>query len=191
MLEYEKKMLLTEEEYFNFLHLIGKEKPRFIQTNYYYDTDDLKMNMQGITCRIREKNGKYEATIKSHKQGNKDCSIEKTKEVLNKYDTSLFAGLHLKLQGDLTTERVIIYSDGTCEVVLDKNTYLGVEDYELEAEYLPEYEDRVTKLIYDYINLLCSCKQLMQNFSRRSSKSKSERFFERKQAICNMTHDKK
>lgn len=184
MLEYEKKMLLTEEEYFKFLHLIGKEKPRFIQTNYYYDTDDLKMNMQGITCRIREKNGKYEATIKSHKQGNKDCSIEKTKEVLNKYDDSLFSGMHLKLQGSLTTERVTVYSDNRCEVALDKNTYLDMTDYEMEVEYLPEHEEYATNLMYRYMSLLYPLKLFVLIFPQRVSMSKSERFFERKQNQC-------
>ena len=66
MLEYEKKMLLTEEEYFKFLHLIGKEKPRFIQTNYYYDTvnNDLKTNNYSLRIRHIENLNKYIITLK-------------------------------------------------------------------------------------------------------------------------------
>lgn len=140
----------------------------------------LKMNMQGITCRIREKNGKYKATIKAHKQGNKECSIEKTKEVLDKYDDSLFSGMHLKLQGSLRTERVILYSDDKCEAVLDKNIYLGMTDYELEVEYLPEHEEQATILIDFYMSLLYPLKQWSCILSQRVSKCKSERFFEHK-----------
>ena len=183
MLEYEKKILLTAEEYFTLLRLKDKKQSPTIQTNYYYDTDDLKMNLQGITCRIREKNGKYKATIKAHKQANKECSIEKTKDALNKYDDSLFSGMHLKLQGSLTTERVILYSDNGCEVVLDKNMYLGMTDYELEVEYLPEYEEHASKLIYRHISFLYPLKLCMLILSQRVSKSKSERFFEYKQKL--------
>lgn len=183
MLEYEKKIPLTEGEYCKLMKLEGEGKLRFTQTNYYYDADDLKMNMQGITCRIREKNGKYKATIKAHKQENKECSIEKTKEALNKYDDSLFSGMHLRLQGSLITERVLLYSNNGCEVVLDKNTYLGMTDYELEVEYLPEYEDHATELIYRYISFLYPLKLCMLILSQRVSMSKSERFFERKQKL--------
>lgn len=183
MLEYEKKILLTAEEYFTLLRLKDKKQSPTIQTNYYYDSDDYKMNMQGITCRVREKDKKYKATIKAHKQANKECSIEKTKDALSEHDDRLFSGMHLKLQGSLTTERIILYSNNGCEVVLDKNTYLGMTDYELEVEYLPEYEDHATELIYRYISFLYPLKLCMLILSQRVSKSKSERFFERKQKL--------
>lgn len=183
MLEYEKKIFLTEDEYLNLLRLGCGKKLTTIQTNYYYDSDDYKMNMQGITCRIREKGGKYKATIKAHKQSNKECSIEKTKDALNEYDDRLFSGMHLKLQGSLTTERAILYSDNECEVVLDKNTYLGMTDYELEVEYLPGFEEYATELIYRYINIMYPLKICMLILPQRVSKSKSERFFERKQKL--------
>ncbi len=184
MLEYEKKISLTEEEYYKLLRLMDEKKTKIMQTNYYYDSDDLKMNTQGITCRIREKNGKYEATIKAHNQTNKECSIEKTKETLNEYDDTLFAGLHLKLQGSLITERVVLYSDSKCELVLDKNVYLGMTDYEMEVEYSPEYENETINLIYRYMLLLYPTKVCIFILFHRVSKSKSERFFERKQQLA-------
>ncbi len=185
MLEYEKKVLLTEEKYLKLSQVIGEGKPKIIQTNYYYDSDDLKMNTLGITCRIREKNGKYKATIKAHKQTNMACSIEKSKEVIDQYDDSLFSGMHLELQGKLMTERIILFSDGRCEVVLDKNTYLGITDYEMEVEYLPEYEKCAINLIYQYMSILYPLKPLMNILSHKVSKSKSERFFEHKQQLQN------
>ena len=160
MLEYEKKISLSENEYLRIFHLIGKTKTNYRQVNYYFDSNDFKMNSQGITCRIREKDGKYKATIKAHKQTNRECSIEKTREVLNQYDDSLFSGMHLELQGKLTTERTILFSDGRCEVVLDKNTYLGITDYEMEVEYLPEYENCAMNLIYQYMSILYPIKSL-------------------------------
>lgn len=180
MLEYEKKISLTEDEYLKILHLTGEGKLKLIQKNYYYDSDDLKMNAQGITCRIREKNGKYKATIKAHKQANEECSIEKTKEALNQYDDSLFSALHLKLQGSLITERVIIFSDDRCEVDLDKNIYLGITDYEMEVEYSPKYEEYAKNLIYQYMNKIYPLKPWTHILSRNISKSKSQRFFEQK-----------
>ena len=57
MLEFEKKVLLSEPEY-RFLkenrYRAGKTA---VQVNHYYDTDDFALSRQGITCRIREKNG--------------------------------------------------------------------------------------------------------------------------------------
>lgn len=185
MLEYEKKISLSENEYLRIFHLIGKRKTNYRQVNYYFDSNDFKMNSQGITCRIREKDGKYKATIKAHKQTNRECSIEKTREVLNQYDDSLFSGMHLELQGELTTERTILFSDGRCEVALDKNTYLGITDYEMEVEYIPEYENCAMNLIYQYMSILYPIKPLLHIISRRVSKSKSERFFEQKQQLQN------
>ena len=62
MMEFEKKILLTEEEYQAVLKQRSREGRRhrrehYVQKNHYYDTEDLSMNRQGITCRIREKGG--------------------------------------------------------------------------------------------------------------------------------------
>ena len=55
MLEHEKKIMLTEDEYLSILMLMCKYAPMQTQTNYYFDNDDLLMNEKGITCRIRAK----------------------------------------------------------------------------------------------------------------------------------------
>ena len=64
MLEYEKKIPLTFKEYQILIALFNDNIKSVIQRNYYYDTDDFSMNKQGITYRIREKDGTYTATGK-------------------------------------------------------------------------------------------------------------------------------
>ena len=59
MIELEKKLLLTKEEFNSLLLYFGNEKQCVKQVNYYFDTEDLSMNRQGVTCRIRLKNGTY------------------------------------------------------------------------------------------------------------------------------------
>lgn len=185
MLEYEKKIMLTENEYLSLLQLADKSVHSIKQINYYYDSDNLKMNKQGITCRIREKNGKYKATIKAHRSNNQDCSIEKTKEAESQYDDSLFEGLHLKYQGCLTTERTVLYCEIGCEVVLDKNTYLGTTDYELEVEYRSGMKIRAVGLLHNCLAQLYSpmTSLLIGNARTKKCKSKSERFFKRKEEL--------
>lgn len=73
-MEFEKKILLTEEEYQAVLKQRSREGRRhrrehYVQKNHYYDTEDLSMNRQGITCRIREKKGRFTATHKTHTSG--------------------------------------------------------------------------------------------------------------------------
>ena len=50
MLEFEKKLLLTSEEYHEIINKIGDlgAEP-VLQTNYYFDTENLEMNSKGIT----------------------------------------------------------------------------------------------------------------------------------------------
>ena len=83
MMEFEKKKLLTKEEYDRLLCCVDKPIEAFWQKNTYFDTDDLKLNSLGITCRIREKDGVYKATIKEHQAESEDCSIENTVYVKN------------------------------------------------------------------------------------------------------------
>lgn len=64
MLEYEKKVLLTEAEYTCLKKLANDPSLTATQINHYFDTDDFAMNQKGITCRVRLKNGMYQPTIK-------------------------------------------------------------------------------------------------------------------------------
>ncbi len=183
MMEYEKKILLTEEEYIALLnHFQNVSSVK--QINYYFDTDDLSMNKQGITCRIRYKNGTYKATVKKHKTDIQDCSEETIISTTSELVEDVFTSIGLKLQGNLVTNRTIFLKQNAYMVVLDKNDYLGHTDYELEIEYISSCEKYATQLIWDIASILISNGKLsnIEDFFGRmqNTNSKSQRFFERK-----------
>lgn len=176
MLELEKKLLLTQEEY-AYLLSEAKNASTAIQTNYYFDTDDHLMDQRGITCRIREKEGKYIATIKEHQENG--ISVERSEQAFGEWDTHFFDGLGVSLIGMLTTWRTTLFKDARCEIVLDKNDYLGVEDYELEAEYAPGEEACADALLSTISERLSTVFSPLIPLPARcgEGESKSRRFF--------------
>ena len=158
MTELEKKLLLSKEEYETLMkHFSHADttipKPMIQQINYYYDTDDLLMNRQNITCRIRWKDGKHQGTIKRHFP-HSDQSTETDVEVYDGNIENAFINMGLSLKGELHTERCTVLKDTACEVVLDKNKYLGHEDYELEIEYAPMFEHRAERILKTILTIL-------------------------------------
>ena len=191
MTELEKKILLTEEEYYYLMEHLGHDRPLFPkpivkQINYYFDTDDLSMNRQNTTCRIRLKDGKYNATMKTHSKIGEQ-STETEIDVRDGIRDNAFIDMGLKFQGELTTHRCIVFKDKNCEVVLDKNEYLGTFDYELEIEYLPEYENDAQAIYRVILDMLTRRKCFLaykEGYERNSNvPSKSNRFFERKSTM--------
>lgn len=183
MVEFEKKVLISPQEY---EMLIQQRYPcgtAYLQTNYYYDTADFKLNKTGITCRIRERDGVRKATVKDHQQKQKECSVENL--ISCKEEPELFfKRMGLDCQGSLKTERIVYPICPGIEVVMDKNTYLDCVDYELEVEYDFRYEATAymeMKAIEAFI-LSNEGKMAASEFRKRIGKggSKSERFFERK-----------
>ena len=186
MLEYEHKVILTPEEYRCISEHLAGNAPSSVQTNYYYDTDDMKMNSQKTTCRIREKNGIYTAVIKKHLPaiGLSEETVIYTGKLK---DASSFERMGLKSQGSLRTERTVLYSDDYIKAIIDMNIYLGCTDYELEVEYKPGCEEPAA-VYMQHVYELCLHNLWGQStvafFERaRSAKSKSERFFERKEYL--------
>ena len=187
MTELEKKLLLTEDEYDYLMeHLCYEspliQKPITTQINYYFDTDDFSMNSQNTTCRIRLKDGKYEATMKKH-SSNGDQSTETKMEIHNGLESNAFTDMGLKLQGELITKRCIVLKDENCEAVLDKNEYLGHYDYELEIEYTPEHEKDAQAILKIFRDMLTRRKCFLsykENLKETHDvPSKSSRFFEK------------
>ena len=183
MLEYEKKAMLSREEY----EVLADKCINLrldAQINYYFDTDDFVMNSKGITCRIRAKGGKYKATIKKHSKHNSNCSVEEQLYYKTELDTRVFDALGLCYQGELVTLRACIYRDDFCEIVLDKNMYLDYMDFEMEIEYRKDCEENAIEAIKKAAeclvkaNLISSTDEFMLRIKK--SKSKSKRFFERK-----------
>jgi len=183
MFEYEKKIILTKDEYLSIFLSMCNYSPLETQTNYYFDTEDLLMNKKGITCRIRAKDGKYKATVKNHSVAHPDCSFEVDLIEKTEFDPQIFNVFGIHYQGELVTERVIIYKDSCCKIVLDRNEYLDYTDFELEVEYSKDSERKAISLLEAIAEPLVATKQLhsIEEFLERNvhSKSKSQRFFDR------------
>lgn len=182
MLEFEMKFMLSHEEYKILCEAFNAHS--YTQTNYYYDTQDLFYNRKGITCRIREKGNSFNATIKAHRLNTQYCSEEKTREATDEYDTSLFGGMNLSLQGKMQTIRKDILMPNGVRVAIDKNAYLGIEDYELEMEYNPAFKNHCKEALYAIVVILSkqNIASSVEDFYNRTKHSltKSERFFAQK-----------
>lgn len=188
MLEYEKKIILTKSEYDTIIYGMSfRYIPFETQTNYYFDNDNFSMNEKGITCRIRAKDGKYKATVKNHNIEHPDCSFEVDLVEKSEFDPQIFNVFGLHYQGELVTDRVVLYNDSACQMVLDRNIYLDNTDFELEIEYHKDEEQKAQSLIENIARQLVEAEQLKEinEFLKRvgKGKSKAERFFERKQKI--------
>ena len=181
MLELEKKILLSEKEYKYLLcheFCIGDVQ---IHKNYYYDTDDLALNKANITYRIREKDGKYIATIKDHQGG--DSSFEISKSVRNAFDDIAFNDMNINLKGVLMTERWCSEPFDGIKIMIDCNEYLDVKDYELEVEYVQGKEHIANEIIKSFGEYLYFHDMIISidDFVNRvgTHPNKSQRFFKR------------
>lgn len=183
MLEFEKKIMLTEQEYRSISMVMCKFDLRETQINYYFDDSEFSMDKKGITCRIREKDGIYKATVKKHDFKFPECSMEVDFSENTEFEPLIFNVLGLQYKGKLATERIIMYDDTECKMVLDKNEYLGTVDFELEVEYKKEYQRRAQVLIENIAECLASLGHSINanEFLSRAerSKSKSQRFIKR------------
>jgi uncharacterized protein YjbK len=187
MFEYEKKVMLSEKEY-RFLMKHRSEASRSsVHINHYYDTDGFEMDKQGITCRIREANGVFTATVKEHGRQEKDCSMETSRKVKNQYDDCLFQNKNITYQGFLKTTRMALASRPGISTMLDRNDYLGTVDYELEIEYVPDKEKLAMKELNQLVTdlekngIVSDSKEFKIRTGR--GKSKSARFFDRKRKL--------
>lgn len=183
MTECEKKLLLSEEAYNALMERFSSAQKQIVtQVNYYFDTDDFAMNRQDTTCRIRLKDGQYQATMKRHAAGT-DQSTEAEMEIYAGLDHNAFTDMGLKLWGALTTHRCVLLKNPHLEVVLDRNEYLGHTDYELEIEYLPEYEKEARAVLKEVEKALQRKRSPIYNIGIFSAGlNKSKRFFKRMKA---------
>lgn len=152
-MEYETRVMLSEEQYFTIasFYLTRHGYHPFIdQTNYYYDTPDRILRSKHIIIRIRHITHKRcELTLKI-KGDNGDIEVNQylsyneyhrlmKRFILPKgavYDELLEKGLPISgynLIGSLSTKRLEVKEDNYL-VVIDKNTYENVTDYDLEIE---------------------------------------------------------
>lgn len=186
--EIEFKQLLTAEQYNKFAQYYFPNKTAFKQTNYYIDTPDFQLKANKSALRIRVKDGGNEMTLKVPAdigllEYNFDTAINPVMNdqldsadipndityQLNKLNVNLNT---LVILGSLTTERME-QPDKENLIVLDKNTYLDTEDYELEFE-VTDYDTGLTKFhsILDDFGL-----------TYEQPANKVQRFFDRKEQL--------
>lgn len=173
--EYEKKCPLSRSEYAFLMNLLCEDiRSSGVQVNYYYDTDEGFFRLRNTTVRIREKNGKYEGTVKKHMVGS-DCSIEEPFQAESTPESFLLNGIAVHLQGRMETERTTVYLNGQMFLTLDRNRYLGTTDYEMELEYPPDESAEANGVMLVLQTLL------QKNGTEPSSRppEKSKRFFNR------------
>ena len=100
------------------------------------------------------------------------------------FQPKVFETLGMHLHGELITTRIVLHKDAFCEVVLDHNTYLGYDDFEIEVEFVDEYEWMATEHLKSIAELLIKENLIdsVESFILRvgKDKAKSERFFEKK-----------
>lgn len=152
MLETELKSLLSKKQYEALLTMFDYSR-EVTQTNSYYISPDNALKAHGITFRIRTIDDVHTVQIKKHinKQGGLQVSEEaefKINDIPYEFtdeEVYLYTGYKTtaSLIGDLTTLRMsCMYCDGV-EICLDKSTYLGKTDYEIEIEYTSNVPDEL------------------------------------------------
>lgn len=149
-IEIEAKVLIDEKGYKAIKDKYEEySKNAYLQTNYYIDTPDFYLRKNGMSLRIREFSNSYEMTLKTPLS---EGLLEKTEEItknayldmkknnilpngkIKQFVISLGIDPEmLKIQATLQTERVDIdFESGVFSI--DKNSYSGKVDYELEKE---------------------------------------------------------
>lgn len=155
--EFEKRLLINKDEYETLLAHYSSTFPNHIrktQTNYYFDTVKGDVILEQECLRIRtyqSANKKAKLTYKIHNpkiKGDEEISQELSMdEELNMMRKCILPNGQVKAAllergydintivfvGEMKTERFEIYNKNTI-IVLDKNTYSGKEDYNIEVE---------------------------------------------------------
>lgn len=161
MLEKEIKLMLTEEEY----HRLATEfdfSSEVCQVNHYFTCPECAKKR--ISVRVREVGGKALLQVKLPAGGGSGALMvrEERERELSEVPDRLPAevldeicGIRAEAVriGSLATLRKLCYEYEGVELALDKNEYLGITDYEAEAEYTGEYPaaviDRIAALGID------------------------------------------
>lgn len=148
-IEIEYKVLLSNNKFDQILDSLNFPAEPFTQTNYYFETSDLKLKEFNSALRIRKKNSDYIVTLKEpHPEGilethdkileedfnnaiyRNELSAPNCTRQLQKMNISLD---NIEYIGFLTTERYEFTEDSLI-YVLDKSFYNDNVDYELEIE---------------------------------------------------------
>ena len=176
--EKEFKYAVSAELFQAFLSKCNEEYPfvkHQLQANYYYDTGENALNKLRTTVRIRQQHSDMKLQIKRHRK-NKD-GLATSDEYSGQIDTlpstlkmpDVYDALILK--GVLITERTMFSFGENSTICFDSNMYLGICDYEIEIE-VDDADINLARMLIEDLGL-----------TSKSFLSKSERFFERLEAM--------
>ena len=178
MLETELKSLLDKNTFEKIKNHYNWDKI-FSQENHYYTDTTGVLAKNRATFRIRVIDNIPKLQIKLHKNRNsalqiceeKEFDIDTIPEQISEQDakkyTELDTGKLIKLGSNVTLRHSYMYNKNV-EICLDYNTYLDIEDYEIEVEYVGECPTK----------LLDELKGLGVAFTEKSS-GKYSRFIKR------------
>jgi len=187
-LEIEFKNLLSGREYGQLEEKYFSGQKPVVQTNFYIDTPDLDMRKNRILLRIRDAEGvqmmtlkeptekgvmEYHGEVSGELDFDRDIRPDELPEIIRgelaRYDIDTS---QLRVYGALSTERrQVTYREGV--LVLDRNTFLDEEDFELEYE-VDNYDKGETR----FLHLLEEA-----GIERRGEVTKSERFYNKLASI--------
>lgn len=148
MIENEFKIMLTEAQY-DAIHALYEWDGEAEQVNWYYDAPDGELSRRHITCRVRTVGDKAYLQLKlpAHENANGAVSRVELEQELSGVPDSI-PGKELErisgqpmpdveLLGSLSTLRSVKRFEGA-EIDLDRSSYFGKTDHELEVEYTDE-----------------------------------------------------
>ena len=158
MLETELKAMITKNQFDAVFGMFTWDTVKE-QTNCYYIAPDNILKKNGITFRVRTKDGIHTVQIKKHqpKQGalqiaeETEFAIDSIPDTFSKADMLKYTGIETSasLIGELTTLRHSLFFCDGVEICLDKSTYLDCTDYEIEIEYTKDIPDELLKKLSD------------------------------------------
>lgn len=181
MLELEYKCMLDQILYQNIVSKLNSKYlgKKVFQVNYYYDTEDFKLDQNNITFRIRHKEEKLFIQVKYPIKNDGllkirnevESCIDILPKVINLGESSLISYVgneqNIMLLGELCTERISYNLNSGIRIDIDKNYYYGNIDFELEIEFDENFRE-------DALILL---RELTCNANISAQGGKRERFF--------------
>lgn len=149
MIENEFKMMLTSGQYEKLCGEFTWDET-VLQTNYYYDTDELTLSGRRITVRVREIDGEFFLQIKlptkrEFSRVELERKLDHLPETLSGEMLKQISGEdmpdNVRKLGKLFTKRLVKRFDGG-EIDLDMSEYFDKRDFEIEIEFTDENKAR-------------------------------------------------
>lgn len=147
-IENEFKIMLTKEQYEKIVGAFSWDKT-ILQTNNYYDTEDLRLSHRRITVRVREVDEDFLLQLKLP-TGKVFSRVELTKKLIRLPELihgELLSEMtgepmpDVKRMGKLFTKRLVKRFKGG-EIDLDMSEYFDIRDFEAEVEFTDENAGR-------------------------------------------------